>query len=139
MKIAACLGPAVLFFMLFAINETACAQKEARQLITSDGNPLKTDGIVDHEGVLTEFAQAYPLVSFVAWRKNDPEVKLRFISGTPQSAMARESWFELDAKWDDDHRPGIRGRITFRNVSQDTLWLTNVVPFGQSDRNIGGV
>jgi gamma-glutamyl hercynylcysteine S-oxide synthase len=137
MKIAACLGPAVLFFMLFAVTETTCAQTEAHRLLRPDGNPLKVDGIVDHSGVVTELGQPYPLVSFVAWRKNEPEAKLRFISGTPQPALAGENWFELEAEWDEDYRPGISGRITFRNVSADTIWLTNVVPFGQSDGYVG--
>ena len=64
-----------------------------------------------------------PLVSYEVDKKPatslNPEQKL-------QVSFAQEQGF----------KPGYKGAVTFKNISKDTVWLSNVVPFGREDKAV---
>lgn len=72
-----------------------------------------------------------PLVSF---ELDDREVNT--LKGeTRDYSVVVEKKLEVAYFWD-EAKEGLKASVTFRNVSDDTLTLANVVPFGASSRHV---
>jgi len=70
-----------------------------------------------------KIANDLPLVSFLIGDKE--------IQGTDN-----DNRIEIDFQKETGFKPGLKGVVTFKNVSPDTLKLSNVVPFGTRDKSV---
>ena len=85
-------------------------------------------GFVCNSGLPIVFQHPFPLVSFEVCKKNDLSNKL-FCRSTDTGSDQKMT---LSIEQDEKFEFGCKADLTFRNISQDTIWLTNVVPFGFS-------
>ena len=64
-----------------------------------------------------------PLVSFEVDKK-------------PASSIDPDKKISLSFQQEEGFKPGYRGVVTFKNISADTVWLSNVVPLGTADKSV---
>lgn len=87
------------------------------------------DGLVTREGQVTLIrsgTRAWPVnLPVVTFRVND----ILYQSGSTSPLVVSSSDFQYTDK-------GVSFRITFTNPTQDTLTLTNVVPFGEANKEV---
>ncbi|MEI7829652.1 MAG: formylglycine-generating enzyme family protein [Prolixibacteraceae bacterium] len=71
-----------------------------------------------------------PLVSYEICKKNGLADKEFFTSAQSAGKANLPSKIKVSVKVDGEYKFGCKAIISFKNISGDTLWLTNVVPFG---------
>jgi len=82
------------------------------------------------------FKKPQPLLSYEVCPKNDLAHKRLFTTESPTNGVAIGSGFEVSVEEIKGYHPGCKAVITFKNISKDTLWLTNIVPFGFSEERV---
>lgn len=122
---------AVIVFLFFTFSVEARAQ----ELVNISH---KTDGSVNHfkdvTGHLTEPAESIPVFSFKLDEKN--------LNTLAADKVSQAAVFEFDQKLKvtveptNDFEPGWKGQLVFENISNDTVEVSNVVPFGESPKHV---
>jgi formylglycine-generating enzyme required for sulfatase activity len=101
-------------------------------ILHSEASRIEVSGFKSGGGNTVSFPKPVPLISYEICQKNDLSNKKFYTTGEPSGIGHAFSGFEVSALETDDYKPGCKAVITFKNISKDTLWLTNVVPFGFS-------
>ena len=83
-------------------------------------------------GAVALSGKPVPLLSCEVCRKNDPAHKKMFTVAFDLSEVGNSSGFDISMEEIKGYKFGSKAIVTFKNISKDTLWLTNVVPFGFS-------
>ncbi|MEI6274380.1 MAG: formylglycine-generating enzyme family protein [Prolixibacteraceae bacterium] len=118
---------AVLIFLNFGVT----AQNHI-QLIAGKLSKTEISGLVDGSGIPILLKHPMPLISYEICPKNDLQHKEIFTTHDGPGSNATNSKMEVSVEETEGFSPGYKALITFKNSSSDTLWLTNVVPFGFS-------
>lgn len=117
----------------------ACFYAQSQGLkmsLLQNGSRIEVDGIKSFPDRTIAFANALPLVSYEVCHRNDLANKRFYTTGLPSIVGPKSSGLEVSVQEIADFNPGYKAVITFNNISRDTLWLTNVVPFGFSSSNV---
>lgn len=88
---------------------------------------LSVSSVLDNQGHHIAIEKPLPLVDF--------EINGKLYS----SSAAEASWqqkLSISYQADPGFSPGLRGTVTFNNISGDTLTLSNVVPFGRAEDKV---
>ncbi len=82
-------------------------------------------------------SQALPLVSLDVCVKNQLDALVTYTTADPgfQHSTAGNQ-IKISWKEEENYAYGVKGTLTFENVSRDTLWLTNVLPLGRSSDHV---
>ncbi len=117
-----------LFVLLFAgilFSKTSSAQHEV-ELKSINAAHLTVANVQDNNGHSFQLNEPTPLVDF------ELDGKL-YTSSQPEQWQQKLSLvFEAEQNFS----PGFKGKIIFKNVSNDTITISNVVPFGRSNNKI---
>ena len=117
-----------LFILLSAailFSKSSSAQHEM-QLKSINVKQLTIADVKDDNGRSLQFQQSVSLVDFE-------------LNGNLYTSSQPEQWqqkLSLIFEADQNFSPGVKGKIIFKNISNDTVTLSNVVPFGRSDSKI---
>jgi len=123
----------VFFFLL--IN--ASSGQELKNIELQSGDQWEIERLIDRDG--NEYLLPYQvsLISFDLAPRNRLEQKKTYqATGVQFKNQVVGGKIKLKWKQDSGYSPGLRGTVSFENVSEDTIWLTNVVPFGKSERHV---
>ncbi len=83
------------------------------------------------DGEFVKLREKTPLVYYEVCKPNQLESKKQFnISELEESAP-----FKINVTFQ-KYKFGVKGNIEFKNISSDTLWLTNVLPFGANENDV---
>jgi len=124
-------------FFIALLFAAANVSGQLKNMKFADGNSYTIEKLLDETGKEYHLYSKLPLVSFDISIKNDLKNKQTCTTGNESftdfvgAGKMMVSW-----KQEDGYKPGLKGLITFTNVSKDTLWLTNVFPIGASDQNV---
>lgn len=124
-----------LFIILFLIQFHAESQGIKMSLL-QNGSRIEVNGITSFSGRAVAFPNLLPLVSYEVCYRNDLANKRFYTTGVFSIEGPKSSGLEVSVQELADYKPGYKAVITFKNISRDTLWLTNVVPFGFSSSNV---
>src|SRR6185312_14645963 len=117
-----------LFVLLFAgilFSKIVSAQHEV-ELRSINADHLTIASVLDNNGHSFQLNEPAPLVDF----ELDGKI---YISSQPEQWQQKLSLiFEAEQNFS----PGVKGKIVFKNISQDTITVSNVVPFGRSNNKI---
>jgi len=118
----------VLQIVLFSLIGSDLNGQPLRVVFSARGLPAEVKGFTGNSGLQLMLKHPLPLVSFEICNKNNLSKRVFCLSSDdgPDQKMA------LSVQLDEKFGFGFKADLTFRNISQDTLWLTNVVPFGFS-------
>jgi iron(II)-dependent oxidoreductase len=111
-------------FFSFLISAMAVSGQNPGKLMLDPMRKSEVIGFETGSTLSVILKKNLPIVSFEICKKNDLEHKEFFTSSQSDGKM------EIDIEVEDGYQFGYKSVISFKNISQDTLWLTNVVPFG---------
>ena len=120
----------------FIVTNYGVRAQSALKMISTTVSAPEVTGIMDYSGSEILFQAQWPLVSYEICRKNDlPHLESCNTAGL---SSKKSNGGKMEVSFDElnGYIPGYKAVITFRNISKDTLWLTNVVPFGFSAEKI---
>src|ERR1044072_6424806 len=115
----------ILFSAAILFSKVSLAQHEM-QLKSIDVKHFSIADVQDDNGRSLHFQQSIPLVDFE-------------LDGNLCTSLQPEQWqqqLSLVFEAEQSFSPGVKGKIVFKNISNDTITLSNVVPFGRSDNKI---
>lgn len=117
-------------FILNLLTLISVGQNPAKILLEKR-NGHEIAGFVTGDGQSVRFNQKIPLLSYGICPKNGLNgLKTHTTMGNDTDSP---TGVEVRAEEDKNWKTGLKITVEFKNVSGDTLWLTNVVPFGFSD------
>lgn len=123
------------FFIVFSLS--ASQSYDLRELIINDEGKLLIEGAVDSDGNNYYFRNEKPVVAFDISKAGDLENKLHFTSSDESSwGKLSSNLIRVSFDIEEGYKPGVKGLLTFENVSSDTIWITNIVPLGRSDDHV---
>ncbi|MDQ3681811.1 MAG: sulfatase-modifying factor protein, partial [Bacteroidota bacterium] len=112
----------IIFFTLITLLFNAITQGQELQNISLNPGQKSIESFTAGKKTLKPKGQV-PLVSF--------EIDKKLISSVNTDARITLSFSQ-----EEGFKPGYKGIITFKNISKDTIRLSNVVPFGTADKLI---
>ena len=116
-----------ILFTGLLLTDLAVSGQNLNKIVFDPSASNEVTGFVANESTKLLLKQSIPIVSYEICRKNDLLHKeLCVTSPTGKSS----SKILVTVKQEEGYRPGYKAVLTFKNISQDTIWLTNVVPFG---------
>ncbi len=123
---------AAFLLFIFGLAPKISEGQNPSEIFLEKSKGLEVAGFVTDAGVRVFFKQPMPLVSYEICRKNDlPHLEQRSTSRKDNGAVFNPE-IEVLATEDENCKIGYKAIVEFKNVSKDTIWLTNVVPFGFS-------
>ncbi|WP_167619335.1 formylglycine-generating enzyme family protein [Maribellus sediminis] len=87
--------------------------------------------LTDSNGNTIDLNEVTPLFSYEVCSPGQPDQKQMYRVGTDNG----NSPFSTQIKFQ-EYEFGAKGTIIFKNKSSDTLWLTNVLPFGPDEKSV---
>jgi gamma-glutamyl hercynylcysteine S-oxide synthase len=124
-------------FLSSLLLVSAGASGQLKHIILSDTRGLTIERLTAENGKEVILPHKLPLLSYDICLKNDLKNKTTYTTGASRvinsesDGIIRVSWLQ-----EEGYNPGVKGTITFTNISSDTLWLTNVIPLGKSDEHV---
>ncbi len=125
----------VLVFGLLLSDCTVEAQNSF-QLKLTGGNFPEVTGFQLQTGLIVRPVANLPLLSYEVCDQNDLQHKELFIADLAPTSKNATPKMEVTVEVVEGYAPGYKAEIIFRNLSGKTIWLTNVVPFGFSGKNV---
>jgi formylglycine-generating enzyme required for sulfatase activity len=126
--------PLILFLAIIVLPAES---QRLQDIKTAGKSDLRIESFSDEEG--NNFSPEYqiPLVSFDIAERNELEHKVTYITtGNKFNNYIAEGKIRVTWKQDKKYTTGVHGTISFENITGDTLWLTNVVPFGKNEKHV---
>lgn len=121
----------ILFFCIILLVGLLSLRVEGQgrgRILFDQANPLEVIGLTDQSGAVVKLRQPVPLLSYEVCPRDGLSRK-EFFTTSPGKNKAK---LAVEVQQAEGYPVGVKAIITFRNLSADTLWLTNVVPFGFS-------
>lgn len=124
-----------VFFIIFG-GFSLSLHSQSLEYIRLDGN---TGAVASYEmpgGAEAKPVRPVPLVSFIFGEDSLDTGRFRASGEGGRTVLRYGSHLEVEFMPDPGFSPGWKGRLVFRNRSNDTLALKNVVPFGASPHRV---
>ena len=125
----------VVFFCFMLMALVANGQNSVK-ILTRDIFHKEVTGFQIKSGEIVGLDHSFPIVSFEICPKNDLQHKEFFLTSTIPGISKSNQRVEVTIREVEGYSVGYKAEITFRNISGNTIWLTNVVPFGFSDDRV---
>ncbi|MEI7421420.1 MAG: SUMF1/EgtB/PvdO family nonheme iron enzyme [Prolixibacteraceae bacterium] len=119
-------------FILLSLAQFHAQGQNLKMIFQQDGSQIAVKGMKSEEGGSVTFPKVLPLISYEVCPRNDLANKKFYTTALPSGVEPKSSVLEISVQEITDYKPGYKAVVTFKNISKDTLWLTNVVPFGFS-------
>lgn len=102
------------------------------EILLDRHSQIEVTGVKFQSGRNVQLNKPLPLFSYEVCRKNDPSHKEFNTTSRNANSGNGSKKMEISVEEVAGYPVGYKAIITFTNSSPDTLWLTNVVPFGFS-------
>ncbi|MBD3276544.1 MAG: SUMF1/EgtB/PvdO family nonheme iron enzyme, partial [Candidatus Marinimicrobia bacterium] len=125
-----------LLVLSVLLTSQICSEELSRVEVRSESD-LAVQQFIFSDGTNIEPPSRLPLVSFELATQSEPENRQLFYSTGPdfQKKVAADK-IRVTYEQQLHYSPGVKGLVSFENVTADTLRLSNVVPFGASPNQV---
>jgi len=124
-------------FLIALLFVATSVSGQLTNLTFADSNSYAIENLTGEDGKEFQLPTQFPLVSFDISKRNDLKNKQTYTTGNESlTDFVADGKLKVSWKQEDGYKIGVKGLITFSNVSQDTLWLTNILPMGRSDNHV---
>ncbi len=124
------------FFSVLLLTVLPLTAQHLAKIISNPKSALEISGFEGDDGSIHAAYHPIPLVSYEICLKNALSNKEFHSTSSIDQAKRADKKIEIAVQYVSGFKPGLKAVITFQNISKDTLWLTNVVPFGFSEDKV---
>lgn len=121
----------VLYLLLLLIATLQLNAQSLRSFQFENGKSFEIIQAEDVDGKVLRLSEKTPLFSYEVCQPNQLQNKKLFTV----AEMGENVPFQTKISFQ-KYQFGIKGKIEFRNITSDTLWLTNVLPFEPDENSV---